>query len=527
MHLQDPGAGYKGPGSATAAPKAPSFEDIGAPAVEKYAAAVQALSGAMERLRALQAALTEAKTKAAFDEIAKAAFPRENVEQYKDSLLEARLNFEALANSQGVLDPEKTAAEVRYRKELLVMERERAQIMNRAAQTEGVKRDELIRLEEELNKRIEQRKRDLTEVRNLQVQINAIQKGADLVSRWQNEIQQIEDNNQALRLRARLIAEGVSAKVIEKELAKLQIQQDLEKVTLSLNDALTRQSDIRDRLAKQLAAAAPKDKADLQKQLDEANAEISRLQELIRQLREKYEKRAQEEDNKPPEPRQEENIQDVVDQWKEDIKDMRAELADFARTVQSELANAMANSVFAILDGTGSIQDAFANMFRSIYQSWVKMLTDMIAKWMLVKLIGLFLPATAASPPAATAAPTFAATGATFANGIAEFARGGTFTNSVAHKPTIFAFRNGGSMQAGVMGEAGPEAIMPLRRGAGGRLGVDASGAADNVQVIVNVDAKGSKVQGDDQQGNQLGRVIAAAVQQELIKQKRPGGLLS
>jgi hypothetical protein len=42
----------------------------------------------------------------------------------------------------------------------------------------------------------------------------------------------------------------------------------------------------------------------------------------------------------------------------------------------------------------------------------------------------------------------------------------------------------------------------------------------------VNVDASGSKVEGNDQQGNQLGRVIAAAVQQELIKQKRPGGLL-
>jgi phage-related minor tail protein len=77
------------------------------------------------------------------------------------------------------------------------------------------------------------------------------------------------------------------------------------------------------------------------------------------------------------------------------------------------------------------------------------------------------------------------------------------------------------------MGEAGPEAIMPLKRGPGGRLGVEAHGSTDSISVVVNVDAKGTSVQGNDQQGNQLGRAISAAVQSELIKQKRPGGLLA
>jgi hypothetical protein len=44
--------------------------------------------------------------------------------------------------------------------------------------------------------------------------------------------------------------------------------------------------------------------------------------------------------------------------------------------------------------------------------------------------------------------------------------------------------------------------------------------------IVVHVDAKGSSVEGNEQEGKQLGRAIAAAVQQELIKQKRPGGLL-
>jgi hypothetical protein len=45
--------------------------------------------------------------------------------------------------------------------------------------------------------------------------------------------------------------------------------------------------------------------------------------------------------------------------------------------------------------------------------------------------------------------------------------------------------------------------------------------------VNVSVDASGTAVQGDAGQGEQLGRVVAQAVQAELIKQRRPGGLLN
>lgn len=50
------------------------------------------------------------------------------------------------------------------------------------------------------------------------------------------------------------------------------------------------------------------------------------------------------------------------------------------------------------------------------------------------------------------------------------FAKGGAFTNSIVSSPTMFAFANGGAF--GVMGEAGPEAVMPLARGPDGSLGV-------------------------------------------------------
>ena len=107
-------------------------------------------------------------------------------------------------------------------------------------------------------------------------------------------------------------------------------------------------------------------------------------------------------------------------------------------------------------------------------------------------------------------------------NNIVPYAMGG-----VVSKPTLFKFAQGGAMRTGLMGEAGPEAIMPLKRGADGRLGVSGGGSAP-VNVTVNVDASGnSQVAGDQNQGAQLGRVIAGAVQAELVKQKRPGGLLA
>jgi TP901 family phage tail tape measure protein len=84
----------------------------------------------------------------------------------------------------------------------------------------------------------------------------------------------------------------------------------------------------------------------------------------------------------------------------------------------------------------------------------------------------------------------------------------------------------GGSVSGGqpyLVGERGPELFMPGRSG-----GIAPTGSfGGGVNVVVNVDASGTSVQGDQSQGAALGRVVAAAVQAELIKQKRPGGLLT
>ena len=101
-------------------------------------------------------------------------------------------------------------------------------------------------------------------------------------------------------------------------------------------------------------------------------------------------------------------------------------------------------------------------------------------------------------------------------NGIVPFGKGG-----VVHSPHIFPFKDG----IGLLGESGSESIMPLKRGRDGKLGVIAHGGGTS--VVVNVDASGSDVQGDEGNAAALGRAISSAVTEEIAKQKRPGGLLS
>jgi lambda family phage tail tape measure protein len=74
------------------------------------------------------------------------------------------------------------------------------------------------------------------------------------------------------------------------------------------------------------------------------------------------------------------------------------------------------------------------------------------------------------------------AKGGVYDAGLKTFAKGGMFTNSIVNQPTLFKFAKG----TGLMGEAGPEAIMPLKRDSNGNLGVRAGGNGGNVDVVVN-----------------------------------------
>ena len=75
-----------------------------------------------------------------------------------------------------------------------------------------------------------------------------------------------------------------------------------------------------------------------------------------------------------------------------------------------------------------------------------------------------------------------------------------------------------------IVGERGPELFTP---GITGRVTPNHELGGSSTNVVVNVDASGSSVEGDEQDGKELGLLISAAVQSEIIQQQRPGGLLA
>lgn len=103
------------------------------------------------------------------------------------------------------------------------------------------------------------------------------------------------------------------------------------------------------------------------------------------------------------------------------------------------------------------------------------------------------------------------------------FAKGGVFTNSIVNGATPFAFASGGAF--GVMGEAGPEAVMPLHRGPDGSLGVKMAGGGNGngTAVVVNINNYGdSKVSTQQRQtpgGTEIDVMIDEMIGQKISEQ--------
>jgi TP901 family phage tail tape measure protein len=188
-------------------------------------------------------------------------------------------------------------------------------------------------------------------------------------------------------------------------------------------------------------------------------------------------------------------------------------------TAAAGIGDAFSTSFKGIISGSMTAKEALASFFTSVADMFLDMAAQIIAKMIQMAILNAIVSLLPGSSGGGL--------------GSSQFKPGApaqmvpSLPNVPNYSGAFKARANGGPVSSGqtyMVGERGPELFVPGRSGtivANDKMG----GGSTN--VVVNVDAKGSSVEGNEQGANQLGRVISAAVQSELIKQQRPGGILA
>tara|TARA_Y100000401_G_scaffold29756_1_gene21728 strand:- start:245 stop:2395 length:2151 start_codon:yes stop_codon:yes gene_type:complete len=204
-----------------------------------------------------------------------------------------------------------------------------------------------------------------------------------------------------------------------------------------------------------------------------------------------------------------------LDQQMAVLTDRGSQIVALSQTI----ASSFEESFRGIINGTMSVQDAFRNMLNSIANHFINTAAKMAANQLQQGLLSMFGGMFGGF-----------STGFSTMGGKSLTTSSGTNIGKVGFMPSNPAFRGaraaGGPVKGGsgyLVGERGPEMFTP---GVSGMITPN-SALGGSTTVIVNVDASGSAVEGDEEQGRELGRLISAAVQSEIIQQKRPGGILA
>ena len=237
---------------------------------------------------------------------------------------------------------------------------------------------------------------------------------------------------------------------------------------------------------------------------------------------------------------------------KDKIEELKLTSNAVATHFEKIMGDAFTNSFESFVMGTATAKQAFKGFVTSVLQGIAKIIAQEIAMQALMNVIkplagmaisgiaGMFGPSTLAGNSAGFAAimgktgTDFWGAGATklpFANGGVMSGAGiSAYSGSVVDRPTVFPFANG----IGLMGEAGAEAILPLKRNSQGKLGVVAGGAQGGVvqnsgnQYNVTVHVEGGKDQNPSDTGGKIGEaIIRSLAKEEIYKAQRAGNILN
>lgn len=206
------------------------------------------------------------------------------------------------------------------------------------------------------------------------------------------------------------------------------------------------------------------------------------------------------------------------------------------------------NSLTGLLTRTQSFKESISNLFASLAQSVIKSLVEMTAQALLTKTVLSSFMSIGGSALGAVGSGVAASAGSTGSMGMqtgyqsyVANAKGGvydspslsSYSGKVYDSPQFFAFAKG----AGVFGEAGPEAIMPLTRASNGSLGVRAVGNDGGGAPVINIGDTIVNINGASESGEagtertasaakQLQGIIRKEVNDWAKSQMTPGGVL-
>lgn len=246
-----------------------------------------------------------------------------------------------------------------------------------------------------------------------------------------------------------------------------------------------------------------------------------------------------------------ENLNKTLDNLNEKFKVMNAQREDWmAGTAQgwadwtyeaTNYASQAAEGVSTVMDGALSNITEMLNGNKASWKDWgisiLKIIETIALKMAITGLISSvassFAGAASGSASSGSSTSTAFNSGRDFSN-LTFNANGGVYNSpnlsqysgQVVSSPTFFAFANGG----GVMGEAGPEAIMPLARDSSGKLGVRTSGNGNGgvvVNSVVNVNGSGTSTTNSgnsDAVGKAYQAVVNEAVTTGIQKELKQGG---
>lgn len=230
------------------------------------------------------------------------------------------------------------------------------------------------------------------------------------------------------------------------------------------------------------------------------------------------------------------------------LMDLTPRMSALADGLAGSISTAFGDLVFSAQSANESLAVLFKNIAKNFQDMVIQMINDYLKMQIMSFFRNLFAPAPVSfanvgfgTASSAFTNPSFGIAGAGLGAGLSggaanlagsgfysgiRFAMGGIMTDQGPLRLRRYA-RGGiaNSAQLAMFGEGSrPEAYVPLPDGRS--IPVTVNGG-NGVNVVVNVDATGTQVQGDQSQARALGTAVSAAVQAEIVRQQRPGGLLS